>query len=362
MQKLHEVYPQVPDGFLHHTNPFTLLVAVVLSAQSLDVKVNETTPMLFRLADTPRKMRELGEARVRDLIKRIGLAPQKAKNIAKLSEMICDRFGGEVPQTFDELESLPGVGHKTASVVMMQAFKKPAFPVDTHIHRLACRWGCGDAKSVEKTETMLKRWFPDPSTWGELHVRIILFGREFCPARKHDMDLCPICSFAATEESRRMNDVNANKFVAAVRHVNPYSVRDVPSMSVVRKVQKKVREEHKLVKSNRGRKRKKDEEEGEKLLDEENKKVDPRVGQHSSQQTRRRTSVSKSAETTVKNGAAEKEVEVQEKTKAEAIGTIYAEDAENIDNVVVTRRSQRLLTKQRTRLLSGVANGVPDGK
>lgn len=227
MQRLEEVYPKAPEGFLDHTDAFTLLIAVVLSAQSLDVKVNEVTPHLFEVGGTPETMRDLGETKIREIIKQIGLAPQKAKNIAKLSHMICENFDGQVPDTFEGLESLPGVGHKTASVVMMQAFKKPAFPVDTHIHRLACRWGCGQ-KSVEKTEAALKMWFPDPSSWGSLHTRIILFGREYCPARKHDMDACPICSFAATDEARAMNRQNQNKFVAAKNHKNPFSIRDVP--------------------------------------------------------------------------------------------------------------------------------------
>lgn len=231
MEKLEEVYPEAPKGFLNHSDSFTLLVAVVLSAQSLDIKVNEITPELFRLGGTPEKMRDLGENGIREIIKQIGLAPQKAKNIAKLSADICDKFDGRVPDTFEDLESLAGVGHKTASVVMMQAFGKPAFPVDTHIHRLACRWGCGDAKSVVKTEDSLKEWFPDPQTWGELHTRIILFGREYCPARNHDMDECPICVFAATDESWKNNRLFPKKFTAAVSHKNPYSVRDITAQS-----------------------------------------------------------------------------------------------------------------------------------
>lgn len=357
MQKLEEVYPQVPEGFLHHTNPFTLLIAVVLSAQSLDIKVNEITPELFRIAETPEKMCDLGEARIRDLIKRIGLAPQKAKNIAKLSEVICERFGGKVPQTFEELESLAGVGHKTASVVMMQAFKKPAFPVDTHIHRLACRWGCGDAKSVEKTEAALKRWFPDPSTWGELHVRIILFGREFCPARKHDMELCPICSFAATEESRRLNNVNANKFVAAAKHSNPYSVRDVPPVSIVRKVQVQVKEEYKAKESRSSKKRKNKVEEDEKLQDQEEEKSG---GGHERPRTRQRRSVVKSVVTKVESEAAEKAEETVEEMRAEVVDGMGVEDRRSDDKVVAMRRSQRLLTKKASRKTGGASGGVGD--
>lgn len=239
MQRLEEVYPEAPKGFLHHSDPFTLLIAVVLSAQSLDVKVNEITPELFRVGGTPAKMRDLGEEKIKQIIRQIGLAPQKAKNIAKLSAMICDEHDGMVPDTFEQLEKLPGVGHKTASVVMMQAFNKPAFPVDTHIHRLACRWGCGDAKSVAKTEERLKQWFPDPTTWADLHVRIILFGREHCPARNHDMDLCPICSFAATVEARTANKQNPTKFVAAKTHKNPYAIREVDPVTVQRKQEEK---------------------------------------------------------------------------------------------------------------------------
>lgn len=228
MKRLEEVYPQAPEGFLDHSDPFTLLVAVVLSAQSLDIKVNEITPELFRVGGTPEDMRELGENNIREIIKQIGLAPQKAKNLAKLSADIVDKFQGKVPDNFDDLESLAGVGHKTASVIMMQAFQKPAFPVDTHIHRLACRWGCGDAKSVVKTEESLKKWFPDPETWGQLHTRIILFGREYCPARNHNMEDCPICSFAATDEAWNNNRLFPKKFTAPTSHKNRYSIRDLP--------------------------------------------------------------------------------------------------------------------------------------
>lgn len=222
---LEQVYPIAPVGFLDHNDSFTLLVAVVLSAQSLDKKVNEVTKELFRVAGTPQTMRTLGAEGIRELIKQIGLAPQKAKNLERLSGMICDEYDGQVPSTFEDLERLPGVGHKTASVVMMQAFNKPAFPVDTHIHRLACRWGIGDAKSVERTEARLKVWFPDPLSWQDLHVRIILFGREHCAARRHDMDACPICKFAATDEARAANRASPGKFVAAKKHKNPFAMR-----------------------------------------------------------------------------------------------------------------------------------------
>ncbi|KAI0564230.1 HhH-GPD base excision DNA repair protein [Gracilaria domingensis] len=170
-------------------------------------------------------MVQLGEPAVRAIIKQIGLAPQKARNIVRLSQKLCDRHDGQVPDTFEQLEQLDGVGHKTASVVMMQAFDKPAFPVDTHIHRLACRWGCGNAKSVAKTESSLKLWFPDPRSWATLHTRLILFGRQHCPARNHDMDECAVCSFAATDEARQLNRQFPKKFVPPAKHADPFSVR-----------------------------------------------------------------------------------------------------------------------------------------
>ena len=205
-RRLAELYPDPPIP-LRHQDPFTLLVAVVLSAQCTDKKVNEITPALFRAAPTPAKMQRLGEDRILDLIRPLGLSKQKAKSLAGLSSMIVEQFGGKVPRTFEELESLPGVGHKTASVVMAQACGIPAFPVDTHIHRLAARWGLSDGKSVVKTEADLKKLFPE-DTWIRRHLQIIYFGREHCPARGHDLSRCPICSWAATkkriaEESQR---------------------------------------------------------------------------------------------------------------------------------------------------------------
>lgn len=223
--KLTELYPDPPNGFLNHTNEYTLLIGVLLSAQSTDTKVNECTPALFTAADTAFKMLTLGEKPLLEIIRPIGLSPQKSKNIIKLSQILVDQFDNTVPKTFKDLEGLPGVGHKTASVVMSQAFGLPAFPVDTHIHRLACRWGIGDSKSVVRTEAALKTWFPDESSWLHLHRRIILFGREYCPARNHDMLLCHICSFAATDESLLANSSFPKKFVAAVRHARPFSVR-----------------------------------------------------------------------------------------------------------------------------------------
>lgn len=225
-RKLEEVYPQAPVGFLHNKDPFTLLVAVLLSAQTLDKKVNEVTPELFKVAGTPEQMHKLGEDCVREIIRPIGLAPQKARNLVRLAAIICNEHDGEVPSDLEALKKLPGVGHKTASVILIQAFGKPAFPVDTHIHRLACRWGCGDPKSVARTEETLKQWFPDPGSWAHLHTRIILFGREHCGARKHDMDSCPICSFAATDEARAANSASPNKFIAALSHNDPYSIRE----------------------------------------------------------------------------------------------------------------------------------------
>ncbi|MEM8930101.1 MAG: endonuclease III [Acidobacteriota bacterium] len=197
---LAELYPETPIP-LDHTDPFTLLVAVLLSAQTTDKKVNEVTPALFERAPNPAAMAALDVETIRDLIRQIGLAPQKAKNLKRLSEMLIED-GGEVPRTFEGLEALPGVGHKTASVVMSQAFGVPAFPVDTHIHRLAARWGLSDGKNVEKTERDLKKVFAR-ELWNTLHLQIIFFGREYCPARFHDLDACPICSWASTKKRRR---------------------------------------------------------------------------------------------------------------------------------------------------------------
>lgn len=199
VEMLEELYPETPIP-LDHTDSFTLLVAVLLSAQTTDKKVNEVTPALFERAPDPASMAALEVDEIREIIRQIGLAPQKAKNLKKLGQMLVDA-GGEVPRTFEELEALPGVGHKTASVVMAQAFGFPAFPVDTHIHRLAARWGLSDGSSVERTERDLKKIF-DESLWNKLHLQIIFFGREYCPARYHDLDTCPICSWAATKKRK----------------------------------------------------------------------------------------------------------------------------------------------------------------
>ena len=183
---------------LRHEDPFTLLVAVVLSAQCTDLRVNQVTPALFAAASTPADMAKLGAARIRRFIRSCGLAPAKAKNIAALSRKLVADHGGVVPDDFDALEALAGVGHKTASVVMNQAFGHPAFAVDTHIHRLAGRWGLSRARNVTETERDLKRLFA-PELWGRRHLQIIYFGREHCPARRHDLASCPICSFTASK-------------------------------------------------------------------------------------------------------------------------------------------------------------------
>ena len=189
---LAKLYPETPVP-LDHTDAFTLLVAVVLSAQCTDKKVNEVTPALFAEAGTPVKMAAMTEARVLTLIRQLGLAPQKSKALVGLGKMLMVKHGGAVPRTFEELEELPGVGHKTASVVMAQAFGVPAFPVDTHIHRLAKRWKLSPGKSVEQVEKDLKRLFPEDS-WNKLHLRIIFYGREHCTARGCEGKTCGICA------------------------------------------------------------------------------------------------------------------------------------------------------------------------
>ena len=204
---LDEMYPEIPVP-LDHRNPFELLIAVLMSAQTTDLKVNEVTPALFEAGPTPAAMAALDVDVIQSLIRYVGLAPTKARNIKRLSEMLLEHHDGNVPDSFEALEALPGVGHKTAGVVMAQAFGVPAFPVDTHIHRLAARWGLSNGTNVERTERDLKAVFPKES-WNDLHLQIIFFGREHCPARWHDLSTCPICSWAATkkriEEERRMN-------------------------------------------------------------------------------------------------------------------------------------------------------------
>jgi endonuclease-3 len=192
MNKLEELYPEVPIP-LDHKDAYTLLIAVLLSAQCTDKRVNLITPLLFKKASTPQKMVKLSVEEIREIIKPCGLSPAKSKAIHRLSEIILEKHNGQVPQTFEELEELPGVGHKTASVVMSQAFGVPAFPVDTHIHRLMTRWKLTNGKNVEQTEKDAKRLFPE-SLWNKLHLQIIFFGREYCPARGHNETICPICS------------------------------------------------------------------------------------------------------------------------------------------------------------------------
>ena len=192
LQRLEELYPETPIP-LDHTDPYTLLIAVLLSAQCTDVRVNQITPKLFKRANSPQKMIKLEVAEIEDIIRPCGLAPRKAKAIFDLSHILLDKHNGVVPQSFESLEELPGVGHKTASVVMAQSFGVPAFPVDTHIHRLAQRWGLTSGKNVEQTEEDLKKVFPRDK-WNKLHLQIIFYGREHCTARGCDGLLCDICS------------------------------------------------------------------------------------------------------------------------------------------------------------------------
>ncbi len=193
------LYPR-PGIPLKHRDPYTLLVAVVLSAQTTDRKVNQVAPELFARASTPAAMAKLREATIRRIIRPIGLAPTKARNIRELSRTLVQRHGSDVPADFQALEALPGVGHKSASVVMAQAFGVPAFPVDTHIHRLAARWGLSNGSNVKRTERDLKKVFPRKD-WNLRHIQIIYFGRQHCPARGHDQSRCPICSWASRRPS-----------------------------------------------------------------------------------------------------------------------------------------------------------------
>tara|TARA_B100001250_G_scaffold347376_1_gene317600 strand:+ start:307 stop:957 length:651 start_codon:yes stop_codon:yes gene_type:complete len=198
---LEKLYPTTPIP-LDHENTFQLLVAVLMSAQTTDLKVNEVTPELFSKAPNAKEMALLPVEIILEDIRQVGLAPTKSKNIQGLSKILVERHGGQVPASFEELEDLPGVGHKTASVVMAQAFGIPAFPVDTHIHRLAARWGLSNGSNVERTEKDLKFLFPK-HLWNKLHLQIIFFGREHCPARNHDLTKCQICSWTATKKRIR---------------------------------------------------------------------------------------------------------------------------------------------------------------
>lgn len=199
-EQLEGYFPETPVP-LDHRDAYTLLIAVLLSAQCTDERVNQITPHLFALADNPHDMVKLSVDEIREIIKPCGLSPAKSKAIHRLSELLLEHHGGEVPESFEALEALPGVGHKTASVVMSQAFGHPAFPVDTHIHRLAYRWRLSAARNVEETERDLKRLFPK-ETWNKLHLQIIFYGRRFCPARGHKPELCPICSVVGCREKK----------------------------------------------------------------------------------------------------------------------------------------------------------------
>lgn len=200
LNTLEALYPEVPIP-LDHKDAYTLLVAVLLSAQCTDERVNKITPLLFAAADNPADMMKLEVEQIKEIIKPCGLSPAKSKAIHGLSQIIMEKHKGKVPSTFEELEALPGVGHKTASVVMSQAFGYPAFPVDTHIHRLATRWGLTSGKNVEQTERDLKKAIPE-KLWNKAHLQIIFFGRQYCPARGHDESKCPICSVVGCKPTK----------------------------------------------------------------------------------------------------------------------------------------------------------------
>ena len=191
IETLNELYPQIPIP-LDHKDPYTLLIAVLMSAQSTDLRVNQITPLLFEVADNPYDMIKLSVEEIREIIKPVGLSPMKAKGIYGLSHILIDKYDGKVPESIEALEELPAVGHKTASVVMSQGFGYPAFPIDTHIHRLAQRWGLTNGRNVVQTEKDLKRLFPK-DLWNKLHLQIIFYGREFCTARGCNGTICEIC-------------------------------------------------------------------------------------------------------------------------------------------------------------------------
>lgn len=217
---LAELYP-LPPIPLHHRDAYTLLIAVLLSAQCTDVRVNQVAPRLFARADTPEAMARLDVRQIEAIVRPCGLAPAKARHIRALSRVLVEEHAGQVPATFEALETLPGVGHKTASVVMAQAFGHPAFPVDTHIHRLAARWGLSSGKNVVATERDLKRLYP-PAAWSTLHLQIIYFGREHCPARGHAFDRCPICSWAISKRraagERRRGPRRSTRAAGRIQH------------------------------------------------------------------------------------------------------------------------------------------------
>ena len=201
LDTLEQYYPETPIP-LNHTDPYTLLVSVLLSAQCTDESVNQITPHLFAKANNPADMLKLSVEEIQQIIRPCGLSPMKSKGIYGLSQMIMELHNGEVPASFEALEAMPAVGHKTASVVMSQAFGVPAFPVDTHIHRLAYRWRLSAAKSVEETERDLKRLIPK-DRWNKAHLQIIFMGREFCPARGHIIEKCPVCSVLGCREKAK---------------------------------------------------------------------------------------------------------------------------------------------------------------
>ena len=201
LDTLEQYYPETPIP-LNHTDAYTLLVSVLLSAQCTDERVNQITPLLFEKANNPADMLKLSVEEIQDIIRPCGLSPMKSKGIYGLSQMIMELHNGEVPASFEALEAMPGVGHKTASVVMSQAFGVPAFPVDTHIHRMAYRWRLSAARSVEETERDLKRLIPK-DRWNKAHLQIIFMGREFCPARGHIIENCPVCSVLGCREKSK---------------------------------------------------------------------------------------------------------------------------------------------------------------
>ncbi|MBM3938383.1 MAG: endonuclease III [Bacteroidota bacterium] len=201
LDTLEQYYPETPIP-LNHTDAYTLLVSVLLSAQCTDERVNQITPLLFEKANNPADMLKLSVEEIQQIIRPCGLSPMKSKGIYGLSQMIMELHNGEVPASFEALEAMPGVGHKTASVVMSQAFGVPAFPVDTHIHRLAYRWRLSAARSVEETERDLKRLIPE-NRWNKAHLQIIFMGREYCPARGHIIEKCPVCSVLGCREKSK---------------------------------------------------------------------------------------------------------------------------------------------------------------
>jgi endonuclease III len=209
VQKLEELYPTVPVP-LNHKDAYTLLIAVLLSAQCTDERVNKITPKLFALADNPYDMAKLSQEQIKEIIKPCGLSPMKSKGIFELSKILIDKYNGEVPNDMAALEELPAVGHKTASVVVSQAFGVPAFPVDTHIHRLIYRWGLSKSKNVQETERDCKKIFKE-ELWNKLHLQIIFFGRQYCPSRSHKPAECPICAEIGIKELQKNSDAKPEK-------------------------------------------------------------------------------------------------------------------------------------------------------